>query len=307
MINRQLIRIKAIQLVYANIQANTPRVNCDDAFCESLEASQKLYNALLGLMVKVTDYRRELIVAAQNKFRPTQEERFPNTRFIDNRLIEAIRTRSEVIDYCEKQELLSDFDTELYRNILEQVEQMESYKNYMTKKPAPDFEEDKALWKEILQSIFANCEKLDEVLEARNLWWNDDLSTILNFVLRGIDKIKDNDKLITIPSTFRSKDDEKFAQELYHHAIDEAPEYMQLIDKTSANWDIERIALMEKIIMICALAEIRNFIDIPTPISINEYIELAKHYSTPKSARFINGILDKIVGQWKENRVIIKK
>lgn len=307
MINRQLIRIKTVQLVYANIQANTPRVNSDEALWESLEASQKLYNALLGLMVKVTDYRKELIVAAQNKFRPTQEERFPNTRFIDNRLIEAIRSRSEIMDYCEKQELLSDFDTDLYRTILEQIEQMESYKQYMTKKAAPGFDEDKKLWIEILGNIFANCEKLDEVPESRNIWWNDDLSTILNFVIRGVEKIKDDDKLITIPSTFRSKGDEEFARDLYHHAIDEAPEYLKLIDSASTNWDIERMALMEKIIMVCALAEIRNFIDIPTPISINEYIEISKHYSTTKSARFINGILDKIVADWKEKRIIIKK
>lgn len=307
MINRLLIRIKTIQLVYANIQANTPRFESDEALWTSHEASQKLYNALLGLMVKVTDYRREAIEAARNKFRPTQEERFPNTRFIDNKIIDAIRNRSEVMDYCAKQELLSDFDTALYRDLMEKIEALESYQVYMKQRTAPSFDDDKALWVEILQNVFPSCEKLDEVLEERNIWWNDDLTTVLSFVVKGVEKIKDNDKMITVPNTFRNKMDEDYARDLYHFAIDEAPENFKLIDEAASNWDIDRIALMDKVILNTALSEIRHFIDIPTAISINEYIELSKYYCSSKSARFINGILDKIVNQWKEERVIVKK
>lgn len=306
MINRLLIRIKTVQLVYANIQSNEPRFTSDDALFASIEASYKLYNYLLGLIVHVTDFRNEQLEAGRKKFLPTQEERFPNTRFVDNRLAEAIRSRSAVMDYCEKQELFSDFDTPLYRSIFAKIEELEAYQTYMTQRQAPDFKQDVELWKEILGSIVAQEEKLDEVLEARNIYWNDDLTTVLAAVVKAIAKIKDNDEMITIESTFRRADDEKFARDLFHHAIDEAHEYIKLIDRTASNWEVERMAMMDKVIMVCALAEVRNFVDIPVPVTINEYIELAKQYCSPKSPRFINGILDKIVKQWREDRTIIK-
>lgn len=306
MINRLLIRIKTTQLVYAFIQGEQPRFTCDDEFMTSIESSYQLYNYLLGLIVKVTDYRKSQIEAARNKYLPTKDERYPNTRFIDNRIAKLISENSTILDYCEEHELFSDFDTETYRAILDQVEVHPLYMAYMSQPQAPTFEQDLELWKEIFNTIIPACPKLDDTLEEKNIYWNDDLTTIVQFVVKTISKLKENTEQVKVLDMFRNDDDRKFAVNLFHHAIDESHEYLQLIDKTAENWEASRIAMMEKVIMICALAEIKNFPEIAIRISLNEYIELAKHYCKADSARFINGILDRIVGQWKAEGLVFK-
>ena len=306
MINRLLIRIKTTQLVYAFIQGEKPRFTCDDEFMASLESSYQLYNYLLGLIVKVTDYRNEQIEAARNKYLPTKEERFPNVRFVNNRIAKIIRENSSIMDYCEEHELFGDFDTETYRAILDQIEQMPLFMAYMSQSQAPSFEQDLELWKEIFNTIIPSCTKLDETLEEKNLYWNDDLTTVIQFVVKTITKIKPDTEQVKVQQMFRSEDDRKFATELFHHAIDESHEYIQLIDNAATNWEVSRIAMMDKVVMVCALAEIRNFPEIPTRISLNEYIELAKHYCSAESARFINGILDQIVNKWKKEGLVFK-
>ena len=306
MINRLLIRIKTTQLVYAYMQGSLDRLNSDEQMTQSIESSYKLYNYLLALVVKITEYRRLQIENARNKFMPSQEERFPNIRFANNQIATCIAEKSEVLDYCEKNDLLSDFDTETYRSILDQIEQMPAYRQFMTQKEAPTIQQEKELWRDIFAEVITKNSMLDATLEEKSIYWNDDLSTVTQFVIKTINQINPDDVVIKIAKMFERKEDSKFARDLFHHAIDEAHENLNLIDRSAENWQIDRMALMDKVIMICALAEIRNFPDIAVRISMNEYIELAKHYCAPESARFINGILDKIVKQWKHDGVIFK-
>lgn len=306
MINRLLIRIKTTQLVYAYIQGEQPRYTCDEEFMSSLEASYQLYNYLLGLIVKVTDFRNEQIEAARNKYLPTNEERFPNMRFVNNRIAKLIRENSSIMDYCEEHELFNDFDTETYRAILEAIEQSTLYMAYMSQSQAPSFEQDLELWKEVFNTIIPSCTKLDETLEEKNIYWNDDLTTVVQFVVKTISRIKPDTEMVKVQEMFKNEEDHKFALDLFHHALDESHEYLQLIDNTADNWEASRMAMMEKVIMICALAEIKNFPEIAIRISLNEYIELAKHYCKADSARFINGILDRIVNQWKAEGLVFK-
>lgn len=306
MINRLLIRIKTVQLVYAYMQGSLDRVNSDDQMANSLESAFQLYNYLQALIVKVTEYRQQQIEAGRNKFMPSAEERCPNTRFADNRIAKIIREKSQILEYCEEHHLLSDFDTELYRSLLTQIMESEAYKQFMEQRNTPTLDDEKTLWKEILQQIFPKSEKLDEVLEEKNIYWNDDLSTIIEFVLKSINKLKEDTEEIKLAEMFNRKEDRKFAVELFHHAMDEAADYEKLIGENADNWQTDRIALMDRVIMIVALAEIKNFFDIPVRISMNEYIELAKHYCAKDSTRFVNGILDKIVKEWKKEGVISK-
>lgn len=306
MINRLLIRIKTIQLVYAYIQAQQPRFTCDDELMASLESSYKLYNYLLGLIVKITDYRLEQIETARNKYLPTKEERFPNLRFVNNKVAALIRDNSNILEYCDEHQLFNDFDTETYRSILDKIEQSPVYKTYMTQHQAPTFEQDQELWKDIFNNVIPSCEKLDDTLEEKNIYWNDDLTTIIQFVIKTITRLKADTEQIAMQKMFRNDDERKFALDLFHHSLDECHEYIQLIDNAASNWEESRIAMMDKVIMVCALAEVRNFPDIATRISLNEYIELAKHYCSVDSSRFINGILDRIVKQWKTDGVIFK-
>lgn len=306
MINRLLIRIKTVQLTYACLQSEEPRMYADEKLMEAVEASQKLYNYLLALIVKVTDYRRMQLDAAKKKFLPTKEELTPNTRLVDNQIARMISEHSEVLEYCEKEQLINDFDTELYRSILEAMAETDTYKQYMAKKEAPTFDDDKALWLEVMNTIVPRSEKLDEVLEERNIFWNDDLTTVLKAVVKTIEKMKPTDEMVKAGKLFTREDDRRYAQDLLHYALDEYHDNVRLIDAIAPNWESDRMALMDKVIMACALSEIKHFTDIAVAISINEYVELSKHYCSANSARFINGILDKIVKQWREEKVIIK-
>lgn len=305
MINRLLIRIKTVQLLYANIVSNQPRFLCDEELMASFESSYELYNYLLALIVKVTDFRREEMERARNKYLPTQEERFPNERFVNNKIARQIKENSSVMQYCEEHELFNDFDTDLYRTIFERIEQNPLYLAYMSQKDTPNLRQDMELWKEVFNTIIPNCQELDDALESKNIYWNDDLTTIIQFIVKTISHIKEGSEVKTL-DLFRAEDDRQFAIDLFHYAIDQSSELMNLINETATNWEGSRIAMMEKVIMICALAEIRNFQLIPLRISLNEYIELAKHYCSAESARFINGIVDKIVEQWKKDGVIFK-
>ena len=307
MINRLLIRIKTVQLVYACLQSEEPRIYADEKLRESLEATQKLYNYLLALIVKVTDYRRQQIEAAKGKFLPTREDLNPNTRFVDNKLARMIAEKSEAVEYCEREGLTSDFDTELYRSILEAIEQSETFGQYMKQREVPTFEQDKELWLEILTTIFPQCEKLDEVLEERDIYWNDDLTTVLKALTRMIQRLKPEREMIPAGKLFQNEEDERFALDLFHYSLDEYFDNVKLIDAITPNWEAERIAMMDKVIISCALSEIRHFPDIAIAVSVNEYIELAKHYCSAKSASFANGVIDKIATSWRADHVIFKK
>lgn len=305
MINRLLIRIKAAQLTYACLQSEE-RMYADEKLMEAIEASQKLYNYLLALIVKVTDYRQNQIDTAKAKWLPTESDLNPNLRLVENRVAHLIREASDVVQTCHDEGLTSDFDTELYRSLLEGIEQNETYQAYCAQSEAPTFAQDKELWVELLAKVFAQNEKLDEVMEDRNIYWNDDLTTVLQTLTRDIKQLRPANEILTSVKTFKNEEDRKFALDLFHHSIEEYYDNVRLINSVAPNWEAERMALMDKVIMSCALTEIRNFADIAVAISINEYIELAKYYCSPKSAHFINGVLDRIVKQWRNEGVIVK-
>lgn len=305
MINRLLIRIKVAQLTYACLQSEE-RMYADEKLMEAVEASQMLHNFLLALIVKVTDYRKEQIESARNKWLPTEADLNPNTRFIDNRVARLIRESSEVVQDCMDKGLTSDFDTELFRTLFEGIEQTQAYQDYMSQSEEPTFAQDKALWVEILSTVFAQCEKLDEIMEDRNIFWNDDLSTVLQTTTRTIKSLKPALELITDTKAFKNDEDRKYAIDLFHYSLDEYYENVRLINEAAPNWEANRMAMMDKVIMSCALSEIKHMDDIPTAISINEYVELSKFYCSADSSRFINGVIDRIANDWRKNKVIIK-
>jgi len=272
----------------------------NERLVESLEASQKLYNYLLALIVKVTDYRRAQLEAAKGKYQPTAEDLSPNTRFVDNLVPAIISQRSEIMNYCEEEKLINDFDTELYRSLLSAIMLTESFEKYMSQKEQPTFEQQKQLWVEMLQTIFPQSELLDEVLEERNIFWNDDLTTVLAAVVRTVSSLKaDTEEMLPV-ANFKNPADEQFARDLLKYSLEDYYDNVRLINSIAPNWEADRMALMDKVIMSCALAEIRHFADIATPISINEYLELTKHYCSMKTVKFANGILDRIVKIWSK-------
>lgn len=307
MINRVLIRLKVVQIIYAYYQNGGK--NLDTAEKElffSLSKAYDLYNYLLLLMVEVTRYASKRLDAAKHKLAPTKEDLNPNTKFVDNRFIAQLEVNRQLNEFASTQKKTWENENDFVKGFYEQILQSDIYKEYMASETS-SYEEDRELWRKIYKRIVFNNEKLDAVLEDQSLYWNDDKEIVDTFVLKTIKRFdpKNGDKQELLPE-FKDEEDQDFARRLFRRSILNADYYRHLISENSKNWDLDRVAVMDVIIMQIALAEILSFPNIPINVSLNEYVEIAKLYSTPKSGGFINGTLDGIVNQLKKENKLTK-
>ena len=301
MINRVLIRLKVVQIIYAYYQNGGK--NLDTAEKElffSLSKAYDLYNYLLLLMVEVTRYASKRLDAAKHKLAPTKEDLNPNTKFVDNRFIAQLEVNRQLNEFASTQKKTWENETDFVKGFYEQILQSDIYKEYMASETS-SYEEDRELWRKIYKRIVFNNEKLDAVLEDQSLYWNDDKEIVDTFVLKTIKRFdpKNGDKQELLPE-FKDEEDQDFARRLFRRSILNADYYRHLISENSKNWDLDRVAVMDVIIMQIALAEILSFPNIPINVSLNEYVEIAKLYSTPKSGGFINGTVNQLK---KENKL----
>ena len=305
MINRVLIRLKIVQIVYAYYQNGGK--NLDTAEKElffSLSKAYDLYNYLLLLMVEITRCAAKKQNAAKSKLLPTAEELYPNTKFVDNRFIAQLEVNKQLLEFSETQKKTGENESEFVKRLGEQIMDSDIYKDYMASETS-SYEEDRELWRKIYKRIIFNNEELDQVLEDQSLYWNDDKEIVDTFVLKTIKRFdeKNGAKQELLPE-FKDEEDQDFARRLFRRTILNADYYRHLISENTRNWDLDRVAFMDVVIMQIALAEILSFPNIPVSVSLNEYVEIAKLYSTPKSGSFINGTLDGIVNALKnENKL----
>ena len=305
MINRVLIRLKIVQIVYAYYQNGGK--NLDTAEKElffSLSKAYDLYNYLLLLMVEITRCAAKKQNAAKSKLLPTAEELYPNTKFVDNRFISQLEVNKQLLEFSETQKKTWENESEFVKRLCEQIMDSDIYKEYMASETS-SYEEDRELWRKIYKRIIFNNEELDQVLEDQSLYWNDDKEIVDTFVLKTIKRFdeKNGAKQELLPE-FKDEEDQDFARRLFRRTILNADYYRHLISENTRNWDLDRVAFMDVVIMQIALAEILSFPNIPVSVSLNEYVEIAKLYSTPKSGSFINGTLDGIVNALKnENKL----
>ena len=305
MINRVLIRLKIVQIVYAYYQNGGK--NLDTAEKElffSLSKAYDLYNYLLLLMVEITRCAAKKQNAAKSKLLPTAEELYPNTKFVDNRFIAQLEVNKQLLGFSETQKKTWENESEFVKRLCEQIMDSDIYKEYMASETS-SYEEDRELWRKIYKRIIFNNEELDQVLEDQSLYWNDDKEIVDTFVLITIKRFdeKNGAKQELLPE-FKDEEDQDFARRLFRRTILNADYYRHLISENTRNWDLDRVAFMDVVIMQIALAEILSFPNIPVSVSLNEYVEIAKLYSTPKSGSFINGTLDGIVNALKnENKL----
>ena len=307
MINRVLIRLKIVQIVYAYYQNGGK--NLDTAEKElffSLSKAYDMYNYLLLLMVEITKQAEKKQSAAKNKLLPTAEELYPNTKFVDNRFIAQLESNKQLLEFSETQKKTWDNETEFVKGLCEKIMASDIYKEYMACETS-SYEEDRELWRKIYKRIIFNNDELDQVLEDQSLYWNDDKEIVDTFVLKTIKRFEEkngaNQELLP---EFKDEDDQDFARRLFRRAILNADYYRHLISENTRNWDLDRVAFMDVIIMQIALAEILSFPNIPVSVTLNEYVEIAKLYSTPKSGSFINGTLDGIVNVLKKENKLSK-
>ena len=307
MINRVLIRLKIVQIVYAYYQNGGK--NLDTAEKElffSLSKAYDLYNYLLLLMVEITKQAERKQSAAKSKLLPTAEELYPNTKFVDNRFIAQLEVNTQLLEFSETQKKTWENESEFVKSLCEKIMDSDIYKEYMASETS-SYDEDRELWRKIYKRIIFNNPELDQVLEDQSLYWNDDKEIVDTFVLKTIKRFdeKNGAKQELLPE-FKDEEDQDFARRLFRRTILNADYYRHLISENTRNWDLDRVAFMDVVIMQIALAEILSFPNIPVSVSLNEYVEIAKLYSTPKSGSFINGTLDGIVKILKEDNKLTK-
>ena len=307
MINRVLIRLKIVQIVYAYYQNGGK--NLDTAEKElffSLSKAYELYNYLLLLMVEVTKQANKRLNAAKNKLVPTKEELFPNTKFVENRFIAQLEVNKQLLEFSNNQKKTWENEADFVKTLCDKILESDIYKEYMASETS-SYEEDRELWRKLYKNIIFNNIELDQVLEDQSLYWNDDKEIVDTFVLKTIKRFdeKNGAKQELLPE-FKDEEDQDFARRLFRRTILNADYYRHLISENTKNWDLDRVAFMDVVIMQIALAEILSFPNIPVSVSLNEYVEIAKLYSTPKSGGFINGTLDGIVNSLKKENKLTK-
>lgn len=308
MINRVLIRSKVVQLVYSYCQNGGKSLeNAEKELEYSLTKAYDLYNYLLLLMPAITKYAQNRIEAGKRKLKPTSEELSPNTKFVNNRFIQQLEDNVQLKIFKEKQKKTWDNSPEIVKSLFELISSSDVYKEYMSCETS-SYDEDREFWRKTYKTVICNNNNLASYLEEQSLYWNDDKDIVDTFVLKTIKRFTAE----TLPSEkvilpeYKDEDDKKFALSLFSRAIINMDYYRELISKNVKNWDIDRVAFMDVIIMQVALAEILSFPSIPIKVSLNEYVDLAKVFSTTKSGAFVNGTLEGIVNQLKNDGILTK-
>jgi len=307
MINRTIIRIKLLQTVYACYQKNNKDLTlAENELMFGIQKSYDLYHYLLLLIVLLTDTEQKRLDTRKNRLLASESERNPNLRFANNRFAEQLNQNKQLQKFAnEKGTFWNTEDFHFIRSLLNKILQSDIYIDYL--KSNDGYESDRNFWFDIFKDLILNEDELEEVLENQSIFWNDDLPIIGVYVLKTIrrftEDISDNQPLYPM---FKSLEDKNFAIQLLHHSLLQEEDNSRRITSQMKNWDIERLALTDLCILQIALAEIRNFPSIPISVTINEYIDLARYYSTPKSPVFINGILDAIVRELKNEKLLFK-
>lgn len=307
MINRVLIRIKAVQMVYAYYQSgNKDLVKAEKEFFHSLEKSYDLYFFLLQLILAVTHFAEQRIDAGRNKYLPTEEEKNPNLRFVDNAFVAQLAKNASLNHHLSNSGMSWVNYDSFVKSLYEKITAEDFYQEYMNE-TAASYESDKELWRKIFKRVLQQSEELYDVLEEQSIYWNDDLDIVITFVIKSIKRFEPgtgaDQPLLPM---YKDETDKAYASTLFRGAIMHGVQYRALIEEATKNWELERLALMDLLILQVALTEIMEVEGIPVNVSLNEYIDIAKVYSTQKSGTFVNGILDQVVTTLREQQKIFK-
>lgn len=307
MINRELIRIKIVQLTYAYYQnGNRNMDNAEKELLFSLSKAYDLYNFLLELIVATNkEMRHRLEIAAKRASREGTEE--PSRKFIYNRFAVQLEENKTLNNYKEAQKLTWDNDLEFVKKLCLQIEQSDIYAQYMADNAHDDYETDREVWRKIYRTLIQDNADLDALLEEKSLYWNDDKEVVDTFVLKTIKRFDPQTKAKQeLLPEFKDEEDREFARKLFRSTILNADQYQRYMSESSRNWDFSRLAYMDVVIMQIALAEMLTFPNIPVSVTINEFVELAKVYSTHKSGSYINGMLDSIAHHLYDTGKLLK-
>jgi len=307
MINRELIRIKTVQLTYSYYQnGNRNMENAEKELLFSLSKAYDLYNLLLELIMAVTKEARKRYEVAMARAEREGTEK-PSDKFAFNKFALQLEENKMLNSFIETQKMTWDNDVEFVRKLFLQIEQSQTYKDYMADSD-DSYEADREVWRKLYKQLIQENEDLDQLLEDKSLYWNDDKEIVDTFVLKTIKRFdpKNKSKQELLPE-YKDEEDKDFACKLFRATILNADTYQRYMSEASRNWDFSRLAYMDVVIMQIAIAEMLTFPNIPVSVTINEYVDLAKRYSTFKSGGYINGMLDTIARYLNYSGKMFKK
>jgi N utilization substance protein B len=307
MISRRQLRIKALQSLYAYYKTGREEMGRSEKELHfNIQKAYELYHYLLLLIIDVVLYAESRIELARNKRIPTHEDLNPNSRFIDNRLVDQLRNNDRLLRFVEQHKLNWSNYPELIRDLYARLVATEEFITYMAA-GENDYAADKRMIIYIYTHLVFPSESLAQIMEEQSIYWNDDLEFITSMIVKTIKKFKEGDGPgKPLMELYKNEEDRDYVVKLFRQAILHRDEYVEYIKKNTRNWDLDRIAFMDILIMQMAIAELIGFPSIPTKVTLNEYLEISKYYSTSKSNVFINGVLDKVVLQLKEEKKIVK-
>lgn len=306
MLSRRLLRIKALKALYAHQQTQSDSLMVSEkSMMASIDKAYDLYFQMLALPVELVRYAESRQELARQKMMPTYEDLHPNTKFVDNRLIGILSTSDALNDYIAKRKLSWAAYPELIKSIYNQIASRDYFKVYMNSEER-SFAEDRKLLERIYTEELQECEMLDDALEEMSILWADDLSFILIMVMRTLSNLKPSHTDIKALPKFKNEDDREFIRLLFEKSLIHFDEHLRYVEKFTQGWDVERIAFMDNLILVAALTEFTEFPSIPVKVTLDEFIEISKYYSSPGSSTFINGILDKMVASLTEEGRIRK-
>lgn len=306
MINRRHIRVKVMQSVYAMQQSNNQDLIKEEKFLKhSIQKMFDLYVLNLQLLVEVQKLARKRLELSKKKILATEEDLNPNTKFIDNRLLKLLSNSVSLEGYIELNKLKYwELDEKYVKIILEQLLESNLYSKYMDT-VEDSYNVDRSFVINFFRDIVAPNEKIADYFEDKMISWVDDMPFVNTWILKTLNKQSPKNPFV-LGNLYKDDDDKSFVSELFRKTILNHHKYENDIREKTPNWEADRIADVDMILIKMAITEFLHFASIPSRVTINEYIELAKDYSTNKSGHFVNGVLDKLAKEYLSNNTMVK-
>ena len=307
MLNRRHIRIKVLQAFYAFFQSNNEDVLKGEK--ELFHSIEKIYDLYVYILMLFPSLKRQALIQIEEAKRSEylrQDIDILKTGFIDNQLVDIIE-QSKVLQKISKDRKINwegDVENDLTKKIFKEVYQTDYYKNLLQSE-STSFNDDKDALVQLYKKEICNLEKLHHFFDEKSIYWQDDLDHVSSMILKTLKSITENQELEILP--LWKEDEYEFTQNLFRKAVLQKEENDALLQTYSKNWEKERLATMDSLLMNLAMTEALEFSSIPIKVTLNEYIEISKFYSTPKSNSFINGILDRIFEDYKKDGKLVKR
>lgn len=306
MINRRHLRVKALQILYACFKTEDKALaKWEKELLFSVEKTYDLFLYQLSIFQELK-YQAALILEERMKKRlPSEKDLNPNMQFVENQAIRSLEENGSFKRACESRKINWNNHQDIMRKLYLAISASPAFEAYL-ENPKKGFATDLAFLLKIYREYLGNAEILESIYEEKSIYWLDDIEMVNAQVIKLLQGIKANPENWDIPSLFHDQDDKDFVVELFRKTLLNSDKYEVIVSSKTKNWEVDRIAQMDIIIMKMAICELTNFPSIPVKVTLNEYIDLSKYYSTPRSHLFINGVLDKIVAELKDSGEIQK-